>query len=432
MAHASPCNQSVSTHFRHVAPAGSPIAPGDIVRAMIAAAKRSDGRSLAEHVAERFGVRHAVTTSTGRAGMTLLLRAMRRIRPDRTEVVLPSYTCYSVAACTMKAGLRPRLVDIHPATLDFVPARLERLDLSRTLAVVATNLYGLANDLPRLRTLARAQGAFLIDDAAQSMGATAAGEWSGTLGDAGLFSFDKGKPASAIDGGAVVTNSDEIGDAVRREVGSLASRPLVASMVPITKAVLYAGLLRPRLYWIPNGIPFLGLGRTEYSTEFPVGGPDRFLAELGVLALGRLDQYVEIRRRNATALISALRPLEQIHAIQPLPGTAPSYLRLPVLMEDRGIRDRALASLHQAGIGATASYPRSLADVPELAETMRNQAGEAAGGRLVADRILTLPTHPYVTAADIRTIADVCSAELESRVGSRAAQTEPQPSLCAE
>ena len=364
--------------------------------------------------------------------MTLLLRAMQSVRPGRTDVVLPSYTCYSLAASTMKAGLRPRLVDIDPATLDFVPEHLDRLDFSRTLAIVATNLYGLPNDLARLSSIARDRGVFLIDDAAQSMGATVSGRWSGTCGDAGIFSFDKGKPASAIDGGVIVTNSDELAVAIRHKAPDSTPRPLLASAVPMAKAVVYAGLLRPWLYWIPNGIPFLGLGQTEYTTEFSMAGPDRFLSALGVSALDRLEGYVNTRRRNATALMSALQSLARIHQVRPVPGTAPTYLRLPILLEDRVTREEALASLRRAGIGASSSYPRALVDVPELAEVMRDQVGEASGGRFVADRLLTLPTHPYVTAADIQTMTDVLSEVTGSRVGSTVVDPAQQTSLCAE
>lgn len=409
--------------FRHVAPSGSPIAAGALVRGAITALAGGAEAELERRVAEQFSVRHAVATSTGRAAMTMLLRAMRRLRPERAEVVLPSYTCYSLAASTMKAGLQPRLVDIDPATLDVAPGHIERLDLSRTLAIVATNLYGLPNDLPRLRAIARENGVFLIDDAAQSMGAVAAGTWSGTCGDAGIFSFDKGKPASAIDGGVVVTHSDEVAEEVRREAGNPGPRHLLSSAVPLAKAAVYASLLHPRLYWIPNSLPFLGLGRTEYTTEFPLEGPDRFLAALGVAALARLDEYVDARRRNAAALMNALRPLARIHQVRPIAGTAPTYLRLPILMEDQQTRDEALVSLRRAGIGATASYPRALADVPELAEVMRDQGRNAAGGRFVADRVLTLPTHPFVTAADIRTMTDVLSSVLGSRFGSSAVAT---------
>ncbi|MDH4064592.1 MAG: DegT/DnrJ/EryC1/StrS family aminotransferase, partial [Acidobacteriota bacterium] len=86
--------------LRYLAPAGAPIDVGDLVRWSLAPFSRHTAAArLEQALRERFGVRHVFLTSTGRAGLALLLRAMRRLGPaSRDEVVLPSYTCYSVPA----------------------------------------------------------------------------------------------------------------------------------------------------------------------------------------------------------------------------------------------------------------------------------------------------------------------------------------------
>ena len=424
----------MSSSFRFVAPAGAPFGPADVARAAARAVTRNDRRSLGRVVAARFEIPHAVPTSTGRAGMTLLLRALRRLAPsDRTEVILPSYTCYSVAASTVKAGLQVRLVDIAPHTLDFAPEHLERVDMSRVLAIVATNLYGLPNNLPWLSSLARARGVFLIDDAAQSMGARVGGRWSGTWGDAGLFSFDKGKPVSAIDAGVVVTNSDVVAAALEAECQPLNGPSLIESAMNAAKVAAYAALLRPRLYWIPQRIPQLGLGRTLYDTAFPLERADPLLAALATVALEHLEDYTGARIANAQALLDRIRHLPDLTAITPIAGATSTYLRLPLLLADPVRRPTALAALHKAGIGATASYPTSLVDIPQLSGALRSQVSEAEGGRYVASHVITLPTHPYVTTTDVERMADVLTrvAALPTDAGQRRAGGDPSP-LCAE
>jgi dTDP-4-amino-4,6-dideoxygalactose transaminase len=352
-------------------------------------------------VRDRFGVRHSVPTSTGRAGLTLLLRAMRRLAPNRNEVILPSYTCYSVAASVVKAGLRPRLVDIDPDTLSYSPEDLERADFGQVLAIVATNLYGLPNDLPSLRRIADQHGVRLIDDAAQAMGASIAGRMSGTWGDAGLFSFDRGKNVSSIEGGLVVTSSDEIAEALETEMASL-SRPTPMEAVSRIGLILaYFIFLRPWLYWIPNGIPQLELGRTEYTTAFPERRAHRWIVGLAALALGRLDEFTQARVSNARRILSGLGASHMARAVSLLPETDPVYLRLPLLARDSRVRDGLIATLNAAGIGATASYPASLADVPALHADLAEPLGRVAGGRHVAAHIVTLPTHPLTTAGDL-------------------------------
>ena len=370
---------------------------------------------LRKAICRRFGVSHAELTSTGRAGLTLLLKAMRRLAPpDREEVVIPSYTCYSVAASIAKAGLRPRLVDIDPETLDYVLDSLAGANFSRVLAIMSTNLYGLPNDLRSLEALARHHGIFLIDDAAQAMGATVSGRWSGTWGDAGIFSFDKGKNVSAIDGGVVVTNSSDLTGALRDEMARLPRTGVAASGLHIAKALAYFTLLRPWLYGIPSGIPQLALGKTVYTTDFSLAHADPSLAALGAVMMRRLDDFTIARRANAVAWLDGVRRIPGLQTIKPVAGTSPVYLRMPVLLPDTATRDQAIRDLVAAGIGATASYPRALADVPEVQSALANPLAPASGGRSVAARILTLPTHPFVTRADIARAVTVLQRGLDA------------------
>lgn len=406
--------------FRSVAPAGAPITAIDLARWVRSAFSRSvPATSLERAVCDRFGVAHARTVSTGRAGMTLLLKALRRLAPpDRTEVLVPSYTCYSVAASIVKAGLRPRLVDISPQTLDYERSALEGEDCSRALAMVATNLYGAPSDMTAWSAFARERQLFLVDDAAQSMGARVGCRWSGTCGDVGLFSFDKGKPVAAIDGGVVITDSPEIDAALEREMAALPSRGVAHSATEIAKALAYFVFLRPWLYWIPDRVPQLELGRTVFTTDFPLEALDGALASLATTTLHHLDDYVRVRTATAAALRAGMRSVQGVRVVETLADVTPGHLRLPLLIDDAAARQRALDMLRAAGIGASGSYPASLADVPELQASVAAPA-EAAGGRYVAAHIMTLPTHPFVRPEDVERMLSI----LEASVG-RSAQPD--------
>ena len=398
--------------MRHLAPAGAPIRLIDLAAAAGALVRRSDQSAEVRRAFGRtFGVRHSVLTSTGRAGMTMLLRVLSGLAPQRHEVVVPSYTCYSVAASIVKAGLRPRIVDVDPATLDYSLDELATVDFRRVLAIVATNLYGLPNDLPALAAVARQHGVFLVDDAAQAMGAAIGGRPCGTWGDAGLFSLDKGKNVSAIDGGVVVTNDDGIGAALETAASELAAPSAGDTATDVAKALAYAVMLRPWLYWIPNRIPQLGLGQTVFTTEFPMHRPSGPLTALASVMVPRLEWFTRARVENAAALLDGLRGVSGVRTIAPRPGSTPVYLRLPILLDDPQGRQRTMDALRAAGIGATGSYPASLADVPALRPHLADGPVRASGGRTVARQIVTLPTHAFVTAADrARTLETISEA----------------------
>ncbi len=389
--------------WRSLAPAGAPIGLPDLARWCVSSLTSARAaEALAEDIRARFGVRHCRLTSTGRAGLTLLLRALRRLAPaDRDEVVVPAYTCYSVAASIVKAGLKPRIVDIVPETLDFHTVELASTNFQHVLAIVATNLYGLPNDMPRLARLARQHGVFLIDDAAQAMGASTDGRWSGTWGDAGLYSLDKGKNVSAIDGGIIVTQSDELAYSLDQEMDGLPAPGPITSTAHIVMALAYFALLRPWLYAIPTRVPQLALGKTVFTTDYPLAHPDQALVALGAVMLRHLDTFTQARRSNAEALRAGLRSSSGITLITTRRGAAPAYLRCPVLLLDTAHRTATINSLVDDGIGATGSYPDCLADVPRLRPFLANPDAPVPGGRAVAQRIMTLPTHPFVTPADV-------------------------------
>jgi len=387
---------------RYVAPAGAPIRAADLaafirtVPELGAAEER-----LKSVISDRTGRRHCALTCTGRAGLTVLLSALSSLAGrDRDEVIVPSYTCYSVAASVVRAGLRLRIVDVDARSLDFNIEKLGNADYRRVLAIVAPSLYGLPACLPEIAALARDQHAFLIDDAAQSFGAAVGSRPAGGWGDAGLLSFDKGKNISAIDGGAIVSDSDDISRAVASRVGKLRRPPVAATAVHLVKLGVYAGFLAPALYWIPNALPGLGLGQTRYRSDFAVERPSRLLTALAATMVRRLDEFQAFRAAVAARFGEAFRDTPSMTIPRPAAGARPAYLRFPLLVDDPDVRDQILVACQSSGIGATGSYPRSIADLPELRHAYVDGV-DARMGRYVAERIVTLPTHPYVAERDI-------------------------------
>lgn len=403
----------MSGALRFVPPAGTPIGVADVLCSLRDALIRADAvKHFTEAVRARADIRYCALVSTGRAALTLALLALKALDGGcREEVVIPSYTCFSVASSVIKAGLKVRLADIDPSTLDFALGELERLDGSRVLAVVATNLYGLPSDLPSITRLAHDRGIYVVDDAAQCLGGLVGGRPSGTWGDVGIYSFDKGKNVTSIDGGVLLTNSDRVAEAITRQVRALPRCSAGESVSHLAKLVLYASLLHPRAYWLPNSLPFLGLGTTAYRTDYPLAQYDSWMAPMGQRLFARLDAITAQRRANADRLKRLLPWGANLQSVSPGQDAAPAYLRYPVLI-DPDYREAAVAALKANGIGATASYPTAIIDVPELSGQCRTGEEMAKGGRTVARRIVTLPTHGYVTAADQDRIVEVVSRVL--------------------
>lgn len=393
----------------YLAPAGTPISTTDLWRWLHSLANAAaEMPQFRLELMQRLQVEGCEFISSGRAGLTLLLKLLYQLRgePARNEVLIPGYTCYSVPGSIEKAGLKIRVCDIDPLSLSYDLTQLQRADFSRVVAIVSANLYGIPNDLPSIEAIATKQGIYLIDDAAQALGATMSGRGVGTFGEAGLFSLDKGKNITALQGGIMVTKSPTVARLMEQAAGQLPQTSKMMTLSYATKLVLYAALLHPTRYgWVRN-LPFLGLGKTPYTTDYPVRSFSPVLAAMAHLLFRRLDAITAIRRANGNALNEALGDLPGVRLIEPPRGADPVYLRLPLLLADPRQRDILLRTLDAAGIGATASYPAAVIDIPEVQRLLATGNPDTPAARDVASRIVTLPTHPYVTPSHVSRIRD--------------------------
>src|SRR5262249_704901 len=166
------------------------------------------------------GIRNPFFVSSGRAALTMLLETMRA-DSDRREVVIPAYTCFSVASAVARAGLLIRVCDVDLKTLDFDLSALLRVGLRKAVCIVPSGLYGLPGDLAALERIARDAGAFVIDDAAQCLGATQAGRACGSFGDAGIYSLGRGKGLTTMGGGILVTHRADLASRIECAVRAL-------------------------------------------------------------------------------------------------------------------------------------------------------------------------------------------------------------------
>jgi perosamine synthetase len=380
---------------KYFAPAGTAIGPHTAAIALLSGLSSKKAHAeLASALARHAGRDRAFLMSTGRAGMSVALQAMRQLHPDRTEVLVPGYTCYSVPASVKLAGLTPRLIDIDANTLSPDLTALDGLDTSRVLALVTANLYGIPNQLRELEAFARSRGILMLDDAAQALGATLGGRNVGGFGDAGLYSFDKGKNITSIEGGAI-TASGVLAGALDARCASLVPTSAVRTAMTSAKLLVYSTMLRPTAYGLVNKLP-LGLGTTRWEDDYPLGAYSPVLAAVALRLYRQLDRLTRTRTVNARALREALADVPGIRLPAIAPDANPAWVRFVMFMDDPARRGRAVAALNAAGIGATVSYPQALVDVPEARALLAGDAGAQEGARNVAASVVTLPTHAYV------------------------------------
>ncbi|MCU0734838.1 MAG: DegT/DnrJ/EryC1/StrS family aminotransferase [Methylotetracoccus sp.] len=328
-------------------------------------------QAFEQEAAAYLGAKHAIGVASGTDALHLALRAAGIREGD--EVITTPFTFIATAEAIRYIGAHPVFVDIDPRTFNLVPAAVEAAMTAKTTAVMPVHLFGQPADLPTLQTICDRHGLKLVEDCAQSFGASIAGRQTGVMGISAGFSFFPSKNLGGYgDGGLVTTNSDDIAAQVRiyRNHGS-----------------------EVRYYHDVIG----------YNSRL-----DELQAVILRIKLRHLEEYNRQRRRVAhryTELLSDLplqTPLED--------GIGRHVYHQYTLLSDR--RDEIMQTLQEAGIASAVYYPVPLHQQKAFAE-------ECAGLRLpvtesVAARCLSLPIYPELQDADIVRIAGVIRRALHA------------------
>jgi perosamine synthetase len=392
--------------LRNLPPTAVPITLSDLGKALSPPAQAV--ARFQQALSAALGLRICRLAASGRTALYLLLRGLVQAAGDqeRREVIMPAYTCPALVKVALDLGLRPRWVDISPHTLAYEETQLEAQLGEQALAVIWVHPFGIPQPMGRIQALAASAGATLIEDAAQAMGAQQDGKPVGSQGDFGLFSLGPGKPLSAGGGGGVGTCDERGARLLERVWQELPAPSTAATAWALSRLALLALVFHPRGWWLVARTGLQRLGDREVSWGYALRGLSDAQAAFGLVLLERLELINRRRRQNAGRLIARLQGLDCVHIPPPPPGAGPIYLRLPVLVADEDCRERLLRRLAAAGLGAGRMYGRPLPDLfPGISP------GSYPGAAAVARRLLTLPTHPYLTEADVERIGRIFEVE---------------------
>lgn len=347
--------------------------------------------ALGARIRAHWDVDRAVLLGSGTSALRLAIEGAPGAGPP--VVALPGWGCYDLASAAIGAAARVELYDLDPQALapdlDSV-----RQVLSRGItALVLVHPFGLPRWSAELVDLAAASGATLIEDAAQGAGGTWSGRPLGGLGEVGVLSLGRGKGWTAGRGGVLLARGPAWSDRADRVAAAL---PPPARGVADLPALAAQWLLaRPSVYGIPAALPFLRLGETVYRPPGPVTSVSRVAAAVGQVTLPLQEAEAAQRRRHAEAFERVLERCGQRPAPGPAGGTR-GALRFPVLLPPGRVETAP-------GLGVLRSYPVPLQRLPALVPFLgpATVASRLPGSEALAERLVTLPTHGGLTAADL-------------------------------
>ena len=364
--------------------------------------KRSDGDSRIDLPYEKM-----LFTNSGTAALCTALQAIRGLSRAR-DVVVPAYTCPSVAAAIIRTGLKPVLCDTEPDRFTMDKSMLADLIGDGTLAIIAVHLFGISEDISAIRDLPGGEKVIIIEDATQSTANRSPGEGrpSGAVGDIGILSFGRGKPLSILSGGAIVPCNPKFEAALTKTWSGL---PLKSGWLETLRyrflLLAYSILFHPRLFWVPRSLPWLRLGETVFTLQFPVEKAGMAVKSTLAAALPLFPHLRRIRLELEGAYRAELEDCRGL-VLPPASGPEENLLRFPLLFDSGDRRDQALRELERSGLGATKMYPAPLHRLPGLESYFRG-VEDLRQSESVAARILTLPMHDRVEPPDISRIGSI-------------------------
>jgi len=394
---------------RTIAPTAAPIGFSTILRALAGIWSGSTRRGhIAEELRNEYATQAVFLVSSGKAALTIILKALAA-SSQRRRVVIPAYTCFSVPSAIVRAGLDVVLCDVDATTLDFDYQDLQqRLD-EAVLCVLPTHLFGRPANIDRVKALCNGKGIVVVEDAAQAMGAASKGRKIGALGDISFFSLGRGKNLTCGTGGIILVNSARYVGAVRKEYLALPEGSVLDAIKNWMEILGMKLFIHPLLYWLPAELPFLGLGETKFYTTFQMARMDEVRAWF---LTGWKDALNKVNRERTQQAERVLEGLKRAGTdAVPITSHDCISLRLPVLVRDRKTKNVVCERSREWGVGISPNYPTTIQAIPELQG--RIAARSCPGAETVVDRLVTLPTHMYVTDRDRRKIEAILSVQMK-------------------
>ena len=324
-------------------------------------------------VAEYVGMRYCVSFNSGTSALHAIMLAYN-IGPG-DEVIIPSFTFIATANAPLFVGAKPVFADIEDSTFGLDPEDVKRKITKRTRAIMPIHYGGLPCRIRELKEIAEDHKILLIEDAAESLGASIDHRKVGSFGDAAMFSFCGNKVITTGEGGVIVTNSREI----------------------------YKRLKMIRSHGRSEFHP-----STDGSMDYVILGYNwrvsSIIAALGISQMRKIDRIIEMRREKAEYMTRNLSEIDMIETPNAPNGYFHIYQMYTIRVKgDKEMRDALKNYLAEKNI-TSKIYFKPVHLTRLYMEKFGLRRGYLPVTESISDRVLTLPLYPTMTVKEMEYI----------------------------
>jgi perosamine synthetase len=385
--------------MRKIPSVGTPIFFSEIIRPLF---MKKDG-DFANALKKYFRIADVFVTGNGTCAFYLILEALKRIYPDRKTVTLPAYTAPILKLPCDRAGLKIALCDIRLNDYGYNLKNLSSIIDNDVLCIVSVELFGIPPEVTEIKKF----NIPVIDDAAQAMGSICKGKMAGTMGAAGIVSFQRGKNLSTYSGGGLLSCSAELTEVIEKEISLLTRPQRKEEILAFMKVLAISYLTNPSVYAMlePFARPFKS---RSLHDSFECSAQTGFQEKLGGILLHRVDGIIKKRVENGNLLYEGLRAVDGILLHNKRAGVKIAYNQFPIVFQNPAKVERIQRELWKEGIETTRLYLKPLHHHFDLGYKVR----EFPVARKVAQGLLLFPTHYGVGEQDIARGINIIRNEL--------------------
>ena len=321
---------------------------------------------LEAELAAYCGAKYCISCANGTDALQIALMALGVGHGD--EVITPGFTYIATAETVALLGAKPVYVDIDEQTYNIDPAKIEAAITDKTKAIIPVSLYGQCADFDAVNAIAAKHKLPVIEDAAQSFGAIYKGTKSGNLSTIACTSFFPSKPLGCYgDGGAIFTNDEQLATVIRQTARHGQDRRYHHIRIGVNSRLdtLQAAILLPKLAILEEEMQLRQKVAQMYTTALQ--------------AAGLAAPFIEPHNRSA-------------------------YAQFTIRIKNRAAVQTALK---EAGIPTAVHYPIPLNKQPAVASDAVLPVGD-----LVAEEVLSLPMHPYMTQEQVQQVVAALKSAL--------------------
>jgi dTDP-4-amino-4,6-dideoxygalactose transaminase len=322
-----------------------------------------------KQVAEYLGVRHCVAMCNGTIALEIAIRALGL----EGEVIVPSYTFIATAHALHWQGITPVFADIDPTTHNLDPDAVRRMITPRTTGIIGVHLWGRGAPVEALQAIADEHGLQLMFDAAHAFGCSYRGRMIGGFGRAEVLSFHATKFFNTFEGGAVVTNDDELAETMR----------------------------------LMRNFGFAGFDNVIHPGTN--GKMVEICAAMGLVNLGYIDTVIEANRRNWLTYREALAGIPGLR-LMPYDEAERNnwqYVILEVDPECPATRDEIVAELHRHNVLARKYFWPGCHRMKPYRDLQPHAGLMLPHTETVAARVIVMPTGTALKTEQVERIAAI-------------------------